>query len=90
MPFWNSRNRNKGTSLKDDSATGAPSVTKRGNAESARGVDTDGGNGVGNGSKRPRMDSSSDGPKKSTAVRYQFRAGYTNAVRRPVRMKDLL
>ena len=61
------------------------------------GASGEGGGGVKSNSKRLRTDgkvggnnSSNERPNKTSAVRYQFRAGYTNAVRRPVRMRDLL
>lgn len=91
VPFWNRTNR------KAPSKAGAEKVADGDGDGKQKGSKTTCGDSRGPGStnntdlKRPREESGKGGGVKDGRVlRYQFRAGYTNAVRRPVRMKDLL
>lgn len=100
VPFWNRTNRIAGR--KDGTgASGAAQGGKEGAASKAangvaRGVNSSNGD-KGTVSKRPRDGEQGGGgggnecsKQDCRVLRYQFRSGYTNAVRRPVRMKDLM
>lgn len=92
-PFWKRTSRVHES--KDD-----PRPTAGSNGDSKRRASGDGkvaNDGSGAHPKRPVVNSGSGGgggpgssAKERKPLRFQFRAGYTNAVRRPVRMKDLL
>lgn len=79
VPFWNRTNR---------IAEGEDGGGVRGR----QGKDGAEGDRSGVSSKRPREEERGEGRAEPARVpvKYQFRAGYTNAVRRPVRMRDLL
>lgn len=97
--------REDGTGVRGAGRTKDATATAKGSGAPSKGGDTGSAQGTaggGNGSggradaKRPREERGcGDGGRggveaKKLSVRYQFRAGYTNAVRRPVRMRDLM
>lgn len=96
VPFWNRTNRIPGRKDGTDSRNGSRGDSSNkspkraiASAEVDRGCRgaKDGSEGGSDGKRLRREDGAM---ASSSFVRYQFRAGYTNAVRRPVRMRDLL
>lgn len=105
MPFWNRTNwiagRKDGTGSHGAAAdkrggSSAAAAAAEGKSKIGGGGREGGlGNGVSKGTDSKRARDGAKGDEDSSrqdgrVLRYQFRAGYTNAVRRPVRMRDLM